>query len=117
LQRVVDLAASGADLSECLIVEIFCRTSRVTACLKQLGLKGCFGVGKLRSKNAMSSVIIADLTTPQRGEAFDELATKRQRYWSVFGSTMWLGKSCPPDPFEEEKIWRKQTWAPSTQVR
>ena len=40
-------------------------TSRVTACSKQLGLKGCFGVDKLRLKNAMSSVIIAELTTPE----------------------------------------------------
>ena len=65
LQRVVDLTASGANIAECFIVEIFCVTSRVTACLKQLGLKGCFGVDKLHSKNAMSSVIIADLTTPE----------------------------------------------------
>jgi hypothetical protein len=68
LQRVVDLAASGASLADCLIVEIFCGTSRVTACLKQIGLKGCFGVDKLRSKNAMSAVIIADLTTPEGEE-------------------------------------------------
>lgn len=27
-----ELAASGADLSECLVIEIFSRTSRVLAC-------------------------------------------------------------------------------------
>ena len=49
-------------------MEIFAGSSRVTASLKQLGLKSSFGVDKVRSKNAMSTVIIADLTTPEGEE-------------------------------------------------
>ena len=55
-------------LEDCLLIEVFAGSARVTASLKQLGLKSSFGVDKLRSKNAMAGVIIADLATPQ-GEA------------------------------------------------
>ena len=49
-------------------MEIFAGSARVTASLKQLGLTSSFGVDKFRSKNAMSAITIADLTTPE-GEA------------------------------------------------
>ena len=62
------MAAKGASLEDCLIVEIFAGSSRATAALKQLGLKSSFGVDKARSKNAMSTVVIADLTTPEGEE-------------------------------------------------
>jgi hypothetical protein len=62
------MAGKGASLENCLIVEIFAGSSRVTASLKQLGLRSSFGVDKVRSKNAMSTVVIADLTTPEGEE-------------------------------------------------
>ena len=46
-------------------MEVFSGSSRVTACLKQLGLKSSFGVDKIRVKHAMSTVVTADLTTPE----------------------------------------------------
>jgi hypothetical protein len=67
------MADKGASLEDCLIVEIFAGSSRVTAALKQLGLRSSFGVDKVRSKNAMSTVVIADLTTPE-GEELAEYA-------------------------------------------
>ena len=59
------MATNGATLSDCLIIEIFAGSARVTASLKQLGLTYGFGVDKFRSKNAMSAIAIADLTTPE----------------------------------------------------
>ena len=50
--------------------------SRVTACPKQLGLKGCFGVDKLRSKNAVSSVIIGK---PSPSDPFEEAQIWRKQ--------------------------------------
>ena len=83
LERVFEMAAKGASLEDCLIVEIFAGSSRATAALKQLGLKSSFGVDKARSKNAMSTVVIADLTTPEGEETFDELA-EYCPMWSEF---------------------------------
>ena len=62
------MADKGASLEDCLIVEIFAGSSRVTTALKQLGLRSSFGVDKVRSKNAMSTVVIADLKTPEGEE-------------------------------------------------
>ena len=59
------MANSGATLEDCLIIEVFAGSARVTASLKQLGLKSGFGVDKLRAKNAMAGVTIADLATPE----------------------------------------------------
>ena len=68
MKRVAALANSGASLSDCLIIEVFAGTARVRASLRQLGLKSSFGVDKLRSKNVMSAVVIADLCTPEGEE-------------------------------------------------
>ena len=48
-----------------MVIEIFCGTSRVTACLKQYGLMSSFGVDYIRSKQAAAQVVIADLCDPQ----------------------------------------------------
>ncbi len=48
-----------------MVIEISCGTSRVTACLKQYGLASNFGVDYIRSKQAASQVILADLCDPQ----------------------------------------------------
>ena len=48
-----------------MVIEIFCGTSRVTACLKQYGLASSFGVDYIRSKQAAAQVVIADLCDPQ----------------------------------------------------
>ena len=42
---------SGEDISNALIIEIFAGTSRVTACLRQIGLRSCFGVDHVKVKN------------------------------------------------------------------
>lgn len=62
------MAGKGASLENCLIVGIFAGSSTVTVSLKQLGLRSNFGADKVRSKNAMSTVVIADLTTPEGEE-------------------------------------------------
>ena len=68
MQRVAALADSGASLEDCVVIEIYAGTARVTAALRQLGMKSSFGVDKLRSKNVMTTVIIADLCTPEGEE-------------------------------------------------
>ena len=50
-------------LSECLVVEVFAGTGRVTACRKQLGMASSFGTDCVRHKQAMSQIVVADLTT------------------------------------------------------
>jgi hypothetical protein len=46
-----------------VLVEIFAGTGRVTACLKQLGMSSSFGTDCVRHKQAMSQIVVADLTT------------------------------------------------------
>ena len=45
-----------------VIIEMFCGSSRVTACLKMLGLSSSFGVDHTKAK-AISTCKVADLTT------------------------------------------------------
>ena len=54
---------AGAALQDCLIIEIFAGTARVTACLKQLGMASAFGTDHVRHKQTMAQVVLADLTT------------------------------------------------------
>ena len=56
---------SGEDISNAVIIEIFAGTSRVTACLRQIGLRSCFGVDHIKVKNLSGPVSVADLTTPE----------------------------------------------------
>ena len=53
---------SGAALQDCLVVEIFAGTARVTACLKQFGVLSAFGTDHIH-KHAMAQIAIADLTS------------------------------------------------------
>ena len=57
--------AGGAHLSDCLIVEVFAGTGRVTASLRQMSLVSCFGVDHIRHKSAAAPIVVADLNTPQ----------------------------------------------------
>ena len=59
------MATAGASLSDCLIVEVFAGTGRVTACLKQLGLQSSFGVDHVRSRQAAAQIVMCDLSTSQ----------------------------------------------------
>ena len=54
---------AGVGLNECLIVEIFAGTGRVTAALKHLGLHSSFGTDHMRSKQAIAPIVLADLST------------------------------------------------------
>ena len=56
---------SGEDISNAVIIEIFAGTSRVTACLRQIGLRSCFGVDHVKVKNLSGPVSVADLTKPE----------------------------------------------------
>ena len=56
---------SGEDIANAVIIEIFAGTSRVTACLRQLGLRSCFGVDHVKVKNLPGPVSVADLTKPE----------------------------------------------------
>ena len=56
---------SGEDISNAVIIEIFAGTSRVTACLRQIGLRSCFGVDHVKVKNLSGPVSVADLTMPE----------------------------------------------------
>ena len=56
------MVSSGAALHECLIIEVFAGTGRVTACLKQYGMSSAFGTDHVRHKQAMSPIAITDLT-------------------------------------------------------
>ena len=50
------------NMKDPVIIEIFCGSSRVTACLKAIGLTSSFGVDHTKAK-AVSTCKIADLTT------------------------------------------------------
>ncbi len=56
---------SGEDISNAVVIEIFAGTSRVTDCLRQIGLRSCFGVDHIKVKNLSGPVSVADLTTPE----------------------------------------------------
>ena len=58
-----DMVAACAGLHECLVIEVFAGTGRVTVCLKQYGMTSAFGTDHVRHKQAMSQIAIADLTT------------------------------------------------------
>ena len=65
MERISKLVADGARLEDCIVIEIFARSGRVTACMKQLGALSAFGVDHVRSKQCMSQFVIADLCTPE----------------------------------------------------
>ena len=54
-----------------VIIEMFCGTARVTACLKAIGLQDSFGVDHIKSK-AISTVKTSDVTTKHGQEVFLE---------------------------------------------
>ena len=62
MSKLVD---NGVKLEQCMVIEIFCGTARVTACLKQYGLASCFGVDYIRSKQCAAQMVVADLRTPE----------------------------------------------------
>ena len=57
------------NISHPVIIEMFCGTARVTACLKAIGLRDSFGVDHIKSK-AVSTMKIADLTTKHGQDVF-----------------------------------------------
>ena len=61
--RIRRLALAGAALNECIVIEVFCGTARLTACLKQFNVSDSFGTDVIRHKQAMGPVVTADLTT------------------------------------------------------
>ena len=63
MSRISSLVEAGADLADCMIVEIFAGTARVTAELKRFGLASAFVTEHIRHRQAAAQVVIADLTT------------------------------------------------------
>lgn len=55
----------GADLSNCMVIEIFCGAGRVAAQLKRYGLGNSFGTDHVKHKQAAAQIVLADLTTKQ----------------------------------------------------
>ena len=48
------VASAGVGLSECLVIEFFAGTGRVTACLKQLGMSSLFGTDCIQAMSQIS---------------------------------------------------------------
>ena len=67
---VVDVGAilRGQEIYEALVVEVFCGTGRVTACLRRFGMSLFFGVDHVRPRNFVAPVSLVDLTTSQPRE-------------------------------------------------
>ena len=63
LDRISALVDAGADISQCMVVEIFAGTGRVTASLKEFGLLSCFGTDHVKHRQAVAPIVLADLTT------------------------------------------------------
>lgn len=57
------MVEAGVGLNECLIIEVFAGTGRVTAALKQLGLYSSLGTDCARHKQAVAPIVLADLST------------------------------------------------------
>ena len=51
-----------------MVIEVFAGTARVTASLRQLGLRNSFGVDKLRIRNCVAPLATVDLCTPRGAE-------------------------------------------------
>ena len=49
---------AGAALRQCMIVEIFAGTGRVTAALKHFGMSGAFGTDHKRHKMAIVVLVV-----------------------------------------------------------
>ena len=62
IQKAAD---RGASLADCLVIEVFAGSSRLTACLCLLGLGSNFGVDHKKHKNAAGPIVVADLCTPE----------------------------------------------------
>ena len=56
LNRLENL--SGKEIYEALVIEVFCGTGRVTACLRQFGLSSSFGVDHVRPRNCVATVSV-----------------------------------------------------------
>ena len=82
-KRIEEAAAAGASLADCLVIEIFARSCRVTACLRQLGLGSSFGVDHQRGKSASGPMVVADLCTPE-GVALLWSWLRNERVLAVF---------------------------------
>ncbi len=54
---------SGKEVYEALVIEVFCGTGRVTACLRQFGLSSSFGLDHVRPRKCVAPVSLVDLTT------------------------------------------------------
>jgi len=59
------------DISHPVVIEMFCGTARVTACLKAIGLNDSLGVAQIKSK-AVSTMKVADLSTKVGQDLFLE---------------------------------------------
>ena len=81
LNRLENL--NGKEIYEALVIEIFCATGRVTACLRQFGLSSSFGVDHIRPRNCVAPVALVDLTT-KRGRDLLEDGWKTHELWECF---------------------------------
>ena len=68
-QQQSQVAFSGVQIQCPTVIEVFCGSARVTACLKELGLKTCFGVDH-KIEKAESSAKQLDLTVRADQELF-----------------------------------------------
>ena len=66
-----DEHSSFDNISHPVVIEMFCGTARVTACLKAIGLNDSFGVDHIKSK-AVSTMKVADLSTKVGQDLFLE---------------------------------------------
>ena len=80
---------SGEDISNAVIIEIFAGTSRVTACLRQIGLRSCFGVDHIKVKNLSGPVSVADLTTPEGVSLSMSWINSRTVFWNFLSAALW----------------------------
>ena len=69
--KPMDEHSSFDNISHPVVIEMFCGTARVTACLKAIGLNDSFGVDHIKSK-AVSTMKVADLSTKVGQDLFLE---------------------------------------------
>ena len=86
--KPMDEHSSFDNISHPVVIEMFCGTARVTACLKAIGLNDSFGVDHIKSK-AVSTMKVADLSRKIGQDLFLEWLESPLVRGCVHRTTLW----------------------------
>ena len=106
------MADSGASLEDCVVIEIYAGTARVTAALHQLGMKSSFGVDTSFEERHVDRNHCGPLR-PRRGGTSNELVEDAQCRWYLLSPSMRISVTGTSNPVKKE-VRQQKCWATST---